>query len=530
MLFSLLLAISIVVGEKVVFESWVGYPLDRNYFTAVTPVDALWVAALTALFTVAVSWMPDVVSFARPLVQSGRSHQDRPGDTRWFLGTAAVLAACWLPFVLTYAPGLVVGDSMSSVRMALGISERWSNHHPVLYTLFVKSTMMLGVELHGVNAGVFIYTLVQYLLMVSAYAVVILWLKRKGVSRGVLVVAVCYYALVPIFPMYAVTMWKDPLFGTMIVLLSILVFEAIRSKGATLRSTHNLVLFTALSLAIVFFRNNGFLIVAGTGFALIAVLRGSPRRFTVTFTSAMVLALLIQGPVFDALNVEKPFVEAVGVPLQQMAYVKVTGGTISPQEDEFLDNLLPRDLWPSTYAPCIVDSIKWHDEFDEAYLERNQRRFLATWASLLKKNPEAFVKAYILNTFGHWKIGAKNNCEFVKTEIAENSLGIRSVDLVERATGYSLMPLFAKMRGPDGTNGYVSNGLIVWITLLSATTVALMGRGRYVVVLLPYVLGWLTLLVATPVAFGLRYLFMIVAGLPLILLLPLIIPNNEPTE
>ena len=56
---------------------------------------------------------------------------------KWIAIGAAVLFACWMPYLLAYWPGLVFGDTMTSIRQSVSTL---NNHHPVLYTLFIKGS------------------------------------------------------------------------------------------------------------------------------------------------------------------------------------------------------------------------------------------------------------------------------------------------------------------------------------------------------------------------------------------------------
>jgi len=524
--FALLLSASIVIGNRIVVGTWVGLPVTKNFVTPFRLTDLIALVVLTGVFSVAVSWLPEALRTLRERAWTAQPLPSRRQAVWRFAILMAVISLAWLPFLLTYAPGVVAGDSMRSIGMALGWFPRWSNHHPVLYTLLIKLALVIGMKLHSINAGVFIYTVVQYLIMAASYAYTVMWLARRGAPRYYTILVTAYFALVPVFPMYSVTMWKDPLFGTFIMLYAMLIFDAVASEGALLRAGKGVAGFVVLSILIIFFRNNGILVVIAAGFALALAFRSSLKLFYVAFLATVGIALTITGPVFDRLDVEKPFVEAVGIPLQQMGYVLVTDGDIAPEEERFLYALLPEKVWREVYAPSLVDRVKWHEEFNVEYLEENQRTFVRTWLEMLTRNPEAYLKSYALMTVGYWKIGAKNSYEYMKTETYENDAGVREIDLIERATGFSLKPTFDWLRGPDGTNGYVSSGLIVWLTFLCATVMIQTRRARYLSVLAPCIGAWLSLMIASPVAFGLRYLFMIVASLPLILALPLLAPDD----
>lgn len=52
-------------------------------------------------------------------------------------------------------------------------------------------------------------------------------------------------------------------------------------------------------------------------------------------------------------------------------------------------------------------------------------------------------------------------------------------------------------------------------------------KSRYILPLLIMVGNWLTLMIATPTAFGLRYIFIMMLGVPLLVFYPLLLPPSE---
>ena len=163
----------------------------------------------------------------------------------------------------------------------------------------------------------------------------------------------------------------------------------------------------------------------------------------------------------------------------------------------------------------MVDSIKWDPEFNKTFLTENKGEFLKIWAQMLQNNFKEYVKAYLMDTYGFWSIETKNKYGFVDTYIIKNDFGIERKDCIKNLTGKSIENLFTK---PD----FLGSGTLLWIIVLSAVLLLIKHQQKYIFVLLPCIISWLSIMVATPVAFSLRYVFMIVYTLPLIIMLPFI--------
>jgi hypothetical protein len=220
--------------------------------------------------------------------------------------------------------------------------------------------------------------------------------------------------------------------------------------------------------------------------------------------------------------VNRPIVEALAIPLQQMAYVDVTGGRVSTADRTFLDHLLPADRWKLAYAPACVDPLKGDPAFSAAYLSSNKVQAAKTWVSLLAKNPVSYVKAYELETFGYWKPVLGTWPDIGLEPVATNNLGIHQTDLIALASGVSLTPFFNWLDSSRAWHISLNVGVAVWLAFLSAAVLVALGKPRYIAGLVPCYGSWLGFMFAAPIAFAYRYLFMYVVCLPLILLLPLI--------
>ena len=215
--------------------------------------------------------------------------------------------------------------------------------------------------------------------------------------------------------------------------------------------------------------------------------------------------------VFSAENL---FVESVGIPLQQMARVVIEGGEIGQEDQEFLDNLMPLEKYPEYYNPFLVDPIKWAPEFQTEYLNSHKEEFFSTWFSLLKSNFGIYVEQYLMGTYGFWHIGGDLPYEFVKTDIVGNDWGIYQNQFFENHLGYFVQEELAEKYD------FLPSGLFVWILLYDIVLTWAKRKSLYILPLAGMIGNWLTLMVATPTAFGVRYIYILVIGLPLLLAYP----------
>jgi hypothetical protein len=330
----------------------------------------------------------------------------------------------------------------------------------------------------------------------------------------------------PIFPVFAVSPSVDTFFAGFVLLYSLLVLDAVESDGASLTTARGIAAFVALSLLIIFCRNNGVLVVVVAGVALACVYRMKLKALYVALILVLGLTAIVQGPVYSLFNVQKPVVEALGIPIQQMAYVVVTRGDLTPADQTFLARLLPLDRWRLDYSPTRVDPIKGDPAFDAEFLATHTGQFLETWAGMLSRNPVAFVKAYLITTYGYWKPSLGPEAMPPLPTIAQNGLHIHRTDVLDRVIGRSLVPAYRALERSWAWRDWPNAVWAVWLALLSAAVLVSFGKARYAAALAPCLGSWMALMLAAPVAFAVRYLFMFFVCLPLAVLLPLVSSNG----
>lgn len=269
-------------------------------------------------------------------------------------------------------------------------------------------------------------------------------------------------------------------------------------------------------------RNNGTYIIFPTVFCLAIIYRKILKTKWLLIFAFVIGYSLVNGMVLNTLHIKTEFVESVGIPLQQMTRVVVEDGKMTKADKELLFHLLPEDEYKKSYQPALVDSVKWNSEFDEEYLEEHKGEFFKTWLNMLKNNFSIYVDAYCLNTFGFWMPGVQTDYGYADRRIQEknNVFNIHQIDVVERFFGFSLREKL------QGNMIFIGSGTLAWIMLIISALLLIIKKNAIVPVL-PILFNWGIYLVATPAAFGLRYVFILLFGLPLLIVLPFMFMKNE---
>ena len=439
-----------------------------------------------------------------------------------------VLFLCWIPYFISYYPGFILGDSCSSIRQALGLEE-FSNHYPVMYTLFIRLCLRIGNLFGSLTFGCAVYSLIQMFFLAYSLARMIQWLGRRGLPWQLCMLLTVFFSITPFFAQISIAMWKDPVFSAAILLWTLLLLDHIRYReiGPNIPVRRHfrdnlcfLLKNTGLVLLICFSRNNGIYIAAfcTAVFFLVFLFSGKQRKRmagikeVIAGTLAVILFYsLITGPVYEAAGV-KPVenVERVGVMMNQMARTVALSGKMSKEEKTFMNRLLPLKQYKQAYRPCVVDLLKWDDDFDGDYLNEHMDEFYLTWFSMGLKNPRSYFQAWELLTFGYWM---PNQWElfYDSTNIIKGNLHDlpfdeklnKKIHTVYGGKGHQLKAgprLLFDCKGTIAGLGFVS-----WILLFALLITVLRKKWIALIALMPSIGLFLTLLLASPYYYWQRY-------------------------
>ncbi len=438
----------------------------------------------------------------------------------WLL-YSIILFIAWIPSLVTYFPGIVPDDATVSMAIVFG-EMPWDNHFPVFYTLVVGGFLFVGHCLNDYNISIALYSVFQMLIMAAILGHLMEWLEQKGIKKILIYLGLAYFAAAPVFGNYAVVMWKDPVFSGILILLTLLLIDHVVIKPDSFLDKKILICYSGLIILASLMRNNGIYIGILLSAGLLIVYRKRIKRVLITSVVSLGLVWFITGPVYEhVFSAENVFVESIGIPLQQMARVVIEDGKMTEEEKAFMNHLLPLEKYQDYYWPFLADPVKWAPEFDTEYLDSHKTEFFKVWLSMLTKNFDIYVKQYLMGTYGFWHIGGETNYEFVKTDIAKNWWGMYQSQPFENRLGYPMQEKLAERYD------YISTGLLVWILLFDIVLCWMRKKSIYMIPLLVLAGNWITLMAASPTAFGVRYIYVLVIGLPLMLLYPWLLRGSS---
>lgn len=489
-----------------------GFDMEDRIFYGYSVLTLLYFIVLTIFFmmlTVNVTVLLDKVGIGmrtQPMSESQPSGCKK-GKCLWLVASVCCLIA-WLPYFLTYYPGIVSPDYVEIIRQCMG-DIPLTNHHPVLFVFFIKIILMPCYHFGGMQFAAAVVTIVHMLLFACMLGYMAYWLSKKGIGKTGYVLTVAFIACNPVIAVFSVYITKDVLFGGIFLLYILKLYDIVESKGDILKDVKGMIGFLLLNLLVVLLRNNGIYITVLLLLISLFVYRDMWKQLAVCVLIVVAAYGMLKGPVFQTLGIAgESFAESMSVPLQQVGYVICQDGAMSEENEDFLDRLMPMERVKEVYRPGYTDPYKFDEAFDDAFLNANKGEFLKVWARLLPHHLGSYIEAYLMQTAGYWHIGETDTLN--PYGVIENNLGISQLDVIEHMTGISLAPVIEKLilacrKAP--VICFVTNmAFMVFLAYFICIRCFRNKKKQYIIPFLPLLLLWATIMVAAPAYCKFRYL------------------------
>ncbi|WP_026498330.1 DUF6020 family protein [Butyrivibrio sp. WCD2001] len=314
-------------------------------------------------------------------------------DTAVFFLAAAICFLCWLPYFLYEYPGIMTADSIVQYEQVIGVNPL-SNHHPIAHTMLIALFYKLGMSVTGdVNKAISFYTVAQMIFFAICCSRVVVQVKRVTGKAVPAFLSLAFFALVPFNAVFSVTIWKDIPFAGIVMLLGCRLCEMSFKENP---GAMDFAGFAVLSVLMSVFRSNGWYAFLVCAPFFIYGFRKNMRQALVSVIAAVVIALLIKGPVMNAVGIVQPdFTESLSLPLQQVARVLVEDEELSSGDRELVEAVIDTTYIHELYAPDFADNIKelvraGHPEV----IENNKGAYLGLWMRLGLAHPVHYIRAW----------------------------------------------------------------------------------------------------------------------------------------
>lgn len=433
-----------------------------------------------------------------------------------YIITFIILLLAWLPYLLGMFPGTLSMDSNGQLTSVIE-NKINSDHHPIAHTLVIKLAAIISNSIFNDVTGIVLtYNLIQIITLAAIFSYLIVFLYKRGVNKKIIIAAIIYYAITPIFGYYSVVMWKDVLFAAFALWLTIECYKLVENNGIlTLKSS---LKFIIASLLVVFFRNNAIYVYFLIVIASLIIFKKQYKKLLIIFTLVIGTYYTIKGPVFSYFSIEKSSSsEYIAIPMQQIGRMVYKDIDLTKEERKQLNKIMDVEIMKEAYNPRWSDGIKFNKNYNRKEFDKNKLTYLKLWLKLVIKHPTTAIETYAISTLGYWNPNTLDRA--YENSIVVNKHGLKMKPKSEQLTKFVL-----KMGERDLPLISItwSIGLLVWLVLISIYLTIKRKEKKYIYPYICTVGIWLTIMVATPVYNETRYIFSLYTTLPLLLSIPFI--------
>lgn len=337
-------------------------------------------------------------------------------DKKSFIKLSLIMIACWVPYMIIMAPGAMGTDTRDQFAQILGNGEMsWSpgtvprkptdilltNHHPVAHTLLLGIFLKFGELIGSYFAGIELYCVLQSCVFALALTYSVMKLQEYGMSKRLAKLVYLFFTLCPLFPLWGMTTFKDTPFSIMLLVVTILLYDAFKMPEKFTKSKY-WVLAAALFVLLIVRNNSFYMLLLLLPFAVIHFRKD--KKFVLKVVSVMLIPLLLfkvgfTGVAFKVAGVNNGSPrEMLSVPFQQTArYIVEFEDEITPEEEKNIRTILGGELTLSEiaeeYMPDRSDPVK--GEYNKYATTDDLVNYFKTWFAQLVKHPACYIEAFL---------------------------------------------------------------------------------------------------------------------------------------
>lgn len=441
-----------------------------------------------------------------------------------FIFSCIILFIVYGIYLLVFYPGVINYDNANQIKEVMGMHTRYldsivvmneditlTNFNPIIHTLLLGYLFKFGHVIGNVNFGMFLYTLIQVIVVVLSLAYSIYFLHKEKVRNKYLLVMLGAYVFIPFFPFYAITAVKDTLFSMAVLIYTIKLYQFIKYEN-TIKSN---ILFMIIILLVILLRNNGIYLVL-LSFPFAFFVKKNLRKSVVIMTILVLLFNTGYGKLLTALEIPNTSIrEMLSIPFQQTArYVKYYSKDVTEEERKAIDKILTYDTLGKRYQPELSDKVK--NEYNRYATDEELKEYFVVWGKMLFKRPMTYINATINNIYGYfypdtykWYLYTTLNRKLPEAGFDYHFNSLDKIRLVMSGYGNGLkeIPVLKLL---------VNCGMYTWIYVFLLFVVLLTKKRDLVLLLLPAFALLLTT-IAGPANTYFRYVVPYAITLPVIL-------------
>ena len=309
----------------------------------------------------------------------------------------------WLPYFISFFPGMLQWDAVSALLGYYGIID-WTNHHPVISTLLMGYIMDFGKYLGDDNLGCTIYVILQYFLLSISLAYNFIFFNQWRINYVIRWLVLVIFLLHPVFPTFAMTEVKDVFYYVAYLWLLFLFIRCFENYNHTL-----LFYIIIASMFVCAFRKEGVIVCIICAIVLL-VFKEKVYETWKNVVNAILLGVFFANVIsYGALlyyNVGRSSItEALSIPVQQTArYIRDCSEDITEAEWKILNKVFQNraNKLGSYYLPDTSDPVK--AQIDYHLFREQMTAYFRVWWTQFLRHPGCYFSAAFNQMYGYFYI------------------------------------------------------------------------------------------------------------------------------
>lgn len=446
-----------------------------------------------------------------------------------FIIAFLVICLSWLIILIIKYPGIIYPDTLNQIIQSFG-DRLFNNKNPLLHTLLIKIFYDISLSFtNNINVATFIVSLVQLIFCSLIYAYICKYIYKRTNNIYFYFATLLFYGFISYNVFYNISISKDAMYAVFTALFICMIDNLCNEP-----SNKNIILFVITGILYSLLRNNGFYSLIIVAFVIIVLcFKYNFKKLTIAILTTLILSGVIRGPIYNAIltnlnkNYEGDFYVPSAaafhdsfitvVPFQQIANVVVHERELNEKEEWLIEEYIPLNEVKEAYNPILVDELYEHvkDTCKPTRLNIPKIEYFKLWVELFLKYPLDYLEAYVnMNKYYFYPNKYVENMYY--TSIYPNEYGIKYINnnetLINKIeTSYSnqkKIPLVSSLFSP---------GTIVFILLMGLYYCLLKKNKTTFVSMFHLLVNFLILMAFVPLNDEFRYIYPVVACLPLII-------------
>ncbi len=304
-----------------------------------------------------------------------------------------LILICYIPYLLHFFPGIVISDTYSQMKQAMGLKPI-DNHHPVFQTFTWWIFISIAKIFNNDNIAVLLNSLLQMISLAMIFTYSIYILDKKQIKNKFLPIFYCIY---PIYGFFSIYTTKDTMFGVAILFYIIELTKLLSNSKKNLNNKKDIILLLISMLLVILYKNNGIYIVLITQLIILLYFKKEYfKKLGIILLSVICFYLLWTNVVFSIFNIRQTEkVESLGVFVTQINYIVHNHQDNLPKDiKKEINNFIDYKTLEKVYTPTNINVVK--KKFKENYYNKHKVEFFKLSFELFLKYPKESIKSFWL--------------------------------------------------------------------------------------------------------------------------------------